>query len=369
MHPSLFDYQGRCQRVQSSLAKAGLDYLIVGPSSDLLYLIGLNRPQSERLTLLLIPAEGTIHLILPHFELALAQPLATFFELNTWKETEDPTRVVAGLVGNRPGVRIGVAGKLFAAFLFRLQAAVPHATFVSGTAVIDPVRMKKEPAEIELLTRAGAAADRVYEALLEQPLIGLTEVQVKARLVELMTAYGHDVAGGAIVGVGENGASPHHHVGARQVTVGDAVVVDFGGQVGGYWSDMTRTFHVGEPPEAFVRVYNTVNEANQRAFEAVRPGVTAESIDQAAREHITRAGYGDYFLHRTGHGLGLDIHESPYIVGGDQTVLEEGMVFSIEPGIYIAGAFGVRIEDIVVVTASGARRFNESSHKLCVIGR
>jgi D-alanyl-D-alanine dipeptidase len=198
-------------------------------------------------------------------------------------------------------------------------------------------------------------------------LVGRDEIQIKAQLMGMMTEHGHEMAGGAIVAAGPNGASPHHHVSKRKISAGDALVVDFGGMVGGYWSDMTRTIHIGEPSKEFTRVYNIVNEANQKAFEAVKPGVTAESIDQAARDHITAAGYGEYFLHRTGHGLGLEIHEPPYLVGGDQTILAEGIVFSIEPGIYIAGKFGVRIEDIVVVTSEGARRFNLSTHDLQVI--
>ncbi len=262
---------------------------------------------------------------------------------------------------------MAVAGKMFTHFLFRLQAAAPEAVFVSGAHEIEALRMHKEPLEIEQLEAAGAAADRVFHALLTEPLLGVTEREAKARIMSLLTEHGHDMAGGAIVGVGENGASPHHHVSDRAISHGDAVIVDFGGSVKGYWSDITRTFHVGNPSPEFMRAYATVNEANQKAFEAVRPGVTAESIDRVARDYIESAGFAGTFLHRTGHGLGLDIHEPPYLVGGDATVLEEGMVFSIEPGIYLRGEFGVRIEDIVLVTAAGAHRFNRSTHELQVL--
>lgn len=368
MHTSNVDYEARCSRVQRHLAETSLDMLLVVPSSDLLYLIGLNRPQSERLTLLMLPAEGPIRLLLPSFELALAQPLATFFELVPWEETENPLALFASLLpAGGQGMRLGVAGKVFAHFLFRMQAAAPQAEFVPGYPILEDVRMQKSEQEIAHLAAAGAAADRVFGALLERPLIGQSEIAIKAQIMELLTAQGHDAAGGAIVGVGENGASPHHHVSSRSVQSGDAVVVDFGGTVQGYWSDMTRTFFVGSPTDEFRRAYETVNEANQLAFEAVRPGVTAESIDQIARNHISQAGYGEYFLHRTGHGLGLDIHEAPYIVRGDTTLLKIGTVFSIEPGIYIAGSFGIRIEDIVVVTPDGARRFNQSTHALQII--
>jgi Xaa-Pro aminopeptidase len=368
MEKPTFDYQGRCQRVQSKLDAAGIDALLVGASSDLLYLIGLNRPATERLTLLMIPRQGRIRLILPGFERELAEPLASFFDLATWEETEDPAALFASLLpeGGR-GLKLAVAGKLLAHFLFRLQEAAPQADFVPASTVIDALRLRKEPQELEYLTAAGAAADRTFEALMQTPLIGASEIELKARLMEMMTAHGHHVAGGGIVGVGSHSASPHHHVSSRQIAPGDAVVIDFGGMVHGYWSDMTRSFHAGPPSDEYIRAYNTVNEANQKAFEAIRPGMTAESIDRVAREHITQAGYGEYFLHRTGHGLGLDVHEAPYIIGGDQTVLEEGMVFSVEPGIYIRGRFGIRIEDIVTVTADGARRFNLSSHELRII--
>lgn len=362
------DYAARCQRVQRSMEDEGIDILLIGPSADLLYLIGLNRPQSERLTLLIIPRDGPIRLVLPSFERALAEPLAAFFELATWEETEDPAKLFATLLPNRgEGLKLGVANKLFVHFLFGLQREVPGASFVPAGPLLDQMRMKKEDFEIEQLAAAGAAADRVFSALLQEELVGMSEASLKSRIISLLTDYGHDVAGGAIVGAGSNGASPHHHIGLRQLKKGDAVVIDFGGTVGGYWSDMTRTIHIDTPSSEFQEVYDIVRQANQKAFEAVRPGVTAETIDKTARSVIAAGGYGEYFLHRTGHGIGLEIHEPPYIVGGSDQVLEAGMTFSIEPGIYLAGKFGVRIEDIVVVTEHGGRRLNQSSHDLLAI--
>ena len=369
-----FDYAARCQRVREGLRAAGTDALLVGPSSDLFYLIGLNRPQSERLTLFILPAseDEAPRLLLPGFETALAEPLAHFFDLIPWEETESPfERFAASLPPSGTGqpLRLGVADKIFSHFLYRLQAAAPEAEFVPGGALLNPIRMVKEARELEYLTQAGAAADRSYLALLELALIGMSEAEVKRQLMTLLPEHGHDpgAPSGAIVGVGENGASPHHHVGPRRIGPGDAIVVDFGSTVNGYWSDMTRSFHVGPPSDEYRRVYDVVNETNQLAFEAVRPGVSAESIDAVARRQIIAAGYGDGILHRTGHGLGFDLHEAPYIVSGDTTILREGMVFSIEPGIYLKGRFGVRIEDIVTVTADGARRFNLSTHELQVL--
>ena len=359
------NYEARCRRLQQVLQTGSADYFIATPSADLFYLTGLARPQSERLTLLVLPREGPIRLILPRFERILAEHLATFFELATWEETESPAELFVSLLPDHGrGKQIAVANKMFSNFLYALQAAAPEATFVPGGPLLDPLRMNKDKKEIERLAAAGASGDHVFRGLLNEKLVGMSEIEVKARILTLLKEFGPDAAGGAIVGAGANGASPHHHVGPRKLASGDAVVIDFGGAFEGYWLDMTRTFHIGTPSAEFVRVYETVRQANQKAFETVRPGVSAESVDQAARTHIADAGYGEHFLHRTGHGIGLEIHEPPYIVHGNHQVLEEGMTFSIEPGIYLSGKFGVRIEDIVAVTKDGARRFNLFTHEL-----
>jgi D-alanyl-D-alanine dipeptidase len=285
-----------------------------------------------------------------------------------WTEVENPAHLVASLVPDRtPTTTIAVGGQLYTYFLLRLQAAMPEGRFVVGDLVMEPVRMRKSSQEVELLRAASHCADAVWEALIELPLLGMTEKEILAHVHRLLLEKGHEAVGGGIVGIGANGASPHHHVSDRRVAKGDAVVADFGGTRKDYRSDLTRNFHVGPPDDEFLRVYEIVNEANQKAFEAVRPGVTAETLDRIARDHITQAGYGEAFLHRLGHGIGLDGHEAPYLVSGDRTVLDEGMTFSIEPGIYLEGRFGVRIEDIVVVTSGGAERLNESSHTLTVL--
>ena len=312
-------------------------------------------------------------LLLPSFETALAEPLAHFFDLIPWEETESPFERFAASLPDAPNgraLRLGVADQIFSHFLYRLRAAAPEAEFVPGGALLNPIRMVKEARRAGIPDPGGRCRrphlPRLAGAAAHRHERGGSQT---ATCWRYLPEHGHDRGAptGAIVGVGENGASPHHHVGPRRIAPGDAVVVDFGSSVNGYWSDMTRSFHIGPPSEEYRRVYDTVNEANQLAFEAVRPGVTAESIDAVARGHISAAGYGAAFLHRTGHGLGFDIHEAPYIVQGDTTILREGMVFSIEPGIYLKGRFGVRIEDIVTVTADGARRFNHSTHELQVL--
>lgn len=362
------EFQDRCKRVQGEMNRQGIDYLFVGPSTDLVYLLGYVARQSERLTLFVLPREGKPRLVMPSFELPRVEKIATFFEPVSWTEIQNPVELLTSLLPHRGrGAHIAVGGQLYTYFLLRIQQAMPDATYLPGALVIDPVRMRKTPGEIEILRAAGAAADRVFLSLMEMPLLGLTEKEVLALIHRLLVEKGHDSVGGGIAASGPNGASPHHHSTDRKLAIGDAVVIDYGGNLKEYKSDMTRTFHLGAPTEEFRRVYDIVNEANQKTFEAVRPGVLCEEIDAVARNYITAAGYGPQFLHRLGHGIGLDGHEPPYMVAGDKTALDVGMTFSIEPGIYLAGKFGVRIEDIAVVTENGAERLNTSTHELKIL--
>jgi Xaa-Pro aminopeptidase len=229
------------------------------------------------------------------------------------------------------------------------------------------LRMQKEHSELDALQTAARYTDQALEALLSEPVAGWTELKIRGFLHNELLRRGCESVGTGIVGGGPNSASPHHRTGEQKVQAGDALVVDFGGSFRGYRSDMTRTFHVGKPDGEFVEVYEVVREAQARAIAAIYPGVTAETIDQAARKFIRERGYGPQFLHRTGHGIGLDGHEHPYLVEGNKTVLKPGMTFSVEPGIYLAGRFGVRIEDVVRVTENGAERLNRFSHDLIVI--
>lgn len=362
------EFAARLVKLQGELASHDLDYLLIGPSTDMVYLIDFPVRQSERMTILVIPREGTPRLVMPGFELPRVQSLPALFEPDPWEDGDDPSLLLASLLRANGAVpTVGVGGQLFSHFLFRLQAAAAGARWVSGDAVMETVRMRKSPFEVEALREASRAADAVFEELITLPVAGMSEREALAEIHRLLLEKGHDTVGGGIVGYGPNGASPHHQVTDRRASAGDAVVVDFGGVRRSYRSDMTRTFHVGEPPEEFRRVYEIVDEANEVAFQLVKPGVTAEELDAVARAHIAAAGYADAFLHRLGHGIGLDGHEGPYLVRGDTTVLEEGMAFSIEPGIYLGGRFGVRIEDIVVVTADGAERLNQSTHELQVL--
>jgi Xaa-Pro aminopeptidase len=363
------EYHDRCNRVRAEMDRQGIDYLFVGPSTDLVYLLGYVARQSERLTLFILPRDGTPRMVMPSFELSRVAKLASLLEPASWTETEDPVELLASLLPDRGrGKKIAIGGQLYAYFLLRVQQAMPDAVYLSGELLMDQARMRKSAFEIEQMRAAGAAADRTFLSLLEMPLLGHSEKEVLAYVQRLLVDKGHDSVAGGIIAFGPNGASPHYNAGHRVLTMGDSVVMDYGGSLNEYKSDCTRTFHLGTPTDEFRRVYDIVNEANQKAFEAVRPGVPTKLIDAAARGHIAAAGYGPNFLHRTGHGIGLDIHEPPYIVSSDETILDVGMTFSIEPGIYLPGKFGVRIEDIVVVTPGGAERFNLSTHDLQVLG-
>lgn len=361
-------YEERAQRAQQAMAQRGIDWLFVSHSTDLLYLIGFTKQQSERLALFMLPRTGRPTMIVPGFETAVFRKYATFFDLVGWQETENPVDKVADLVGgDGSGKTIAIGDQLHAIFLLRIQRALAGAKYVPGLDILARLRMMKTPDEIANLRAAAHGADRSYEALFSQSLLKMTELDVIRFLHARLLENGHQTVGNGIVGTGANGASPHHKTSDRRLQAGDAVVVDFGGGLNGYRSDMTRTFQLGEAPREFKMIYELTREAQQLAFEAVKPGVTAESIDQVARDHITKGGYGDYFLHRTGHGIGLDGHESPYIVKNDRTILQEGMTFSIEPGIYLEGKYGVRIEDIVVVTSNGAERLNQSPRELRIV--
>ncbi len=226
------------------------------------------------------------------------------------------------------------------------------------------LRAIKDSRELELLAAAASAVDACAEEIYSARFAGRSEREVGAVLASLLREHGHSRVDFTVVGSGPNGANPHHELSERMIEVGDMVVLDFGGVRDGYGSDITRTVHVGEPTADEREVYEVVRLAQQAGFDAVRPGAACEDVDRAARRVITDAGYGERFIHRTGHGIGLTVHEPPYMIEGETRPLAPGMCFSVEPGIYLAGRFGVRIEDIVTVTEAGGRRLNNASREL-----
>ncbi len=360
-----FDYAARLDRARTEMAARGVDVLLASVGSELPYLTGYTAMPLERLTMAVIPREGEAVLVVPELEAPRVEPVPGVFSIEPWGETDDVIGRVAAHVGGAATAMIG--DHTWSVFLLELQRALPATKFVSARELTEALRVIKEPAEIELLRRAGASADVVAGLLAEHRFAGKTEADMSREVAAMLEANGTDVANFAIVAAGPNGASPHHESGDRVIAEGDAIVLDFGGTVGGYGSDTTRMFHVGEPSARYLEVHDVVLEAQKAGVAAVTPGVAAEDVDAAARGVISAAGYGEYFIHRTGHGIGLDGHEDPYIVAGNARQLEPGMAFSIEPGIYLSGEFGVRIEDIVVCTADGAERLNRSPRTVAIV--
>ncbi len=361
------DYQDRLARAAKEAAAANLDALVITPSPDLLYLVGYDAPLLERLTALIVGSNDSPLMIVPELERprAAASPACKLLDIEIWRDGEDPFEAVAGLLPD--GQRFGATDRMWAMHLLALQRALPDSTFVLASRVMTRLRVRKDEREIELLGRAGRSADGTFDRIIREGLEGRPEKEVSRRLSELLVETGCESAAFAIVGSGPNGASPHHEAQDRTIETGDAVVLDFGGRVGGYCSDMTRTVSVGEPSGETTEIHEVVRQAQEAAFQTAKPGVPAQEIDRAARRVISDAGYADRFIHRTGHGIGLEEHEHPYIVEGNSEPLEPGMCFSIEPGIYLEGRFGVRIEDIVAVTEGGAMRLNHAPRELTVV--
>jgi Xaa-Pro aminopeptidase len=358
----------RFRRAREAMAENGIDMLLVTPSADLQYLASLGTHASERPTILAISATGESALIAPQFEVPLARHL-TEAPILPYTETQDPYALLAESMppGGSESV-IAVSDRTWSSFLLRLQTTYPGAKFQSASSLLSPLRMIKSQAESQLLAQAGSMADAAFTRIVNTPFAGQTELQVAARLIGFLNESGLDTSGwDPIIASGPNSASPHNLTGDREIREGDAVVLDFGGSVQGYKADMTRTVHVGTPGDEFRRVYDVVRRAQETGVNACRAGATAEGVDAATREVIAAAGYGAFFLHRTGHGIGLDVHEAPYIVSGNTEPIQPGMAFSIEPGIYLEGRFGVRIEDIVLVTEQGAQRLNTATHDLVTV--
>jgi Xaa-Pro aminopeptidase len=368
--PAADALRARLDRARAATAAADTDALLVAPGSDLRYLLGQAGGSFERLTTLVVPADGTPALVVPKLEapgFADVPADELGIELLTWVDGDDPYKLVADRLG-KPG-RVAVSDFTPALHVLALRAALGEAEQTLAGPIVRELRMRKDAAEIDALRRAGAAIDRVHARVHEWLRPGRTEAEVGADITAAIVEEGHTQADFVIVGSGPNGASPHHDVSDRVIGRGDVVVVDIGGPLPeGYNSDSTRTYAVGEPRDADVlETYAVLQSAQQAAVEAVRPGVTAEQVDAAAREVIAAAGFGEFFIHRTGHGIGLDVHEEPYIVAGNALVLEPGMAFSVEPGIYQPGRWGARIEDIVVVTENGVEAFNTRPHELAIV--
>jgi Xaa-Pro aminopeptidase len=362
------DYRHRMERAAAQAAEAGLTGALVTPGPDLVYFTGYHPIAiTERITMLALHSSRDPAMIVPVLERPDAQTAtgASALSLTDWADGSDPYTATAKLLD--PNGSYAISDSAWAMHLLALQHALPDTTYVSMTSALPMLRAVKDTDELERLASAGAAADASYEQILGVRFAGRRESEIAADLAGFLRENGHSQVDFTVIGSGPNGANPHHEMSERTIDEGDMIVLDFGGLKDGYGSDTTRTVHVGEPSNQEREVFEIVRRAQQQAFEAVRPGIACQEIDRVARKVIADAGYGDYFIHRTGHGIGLTTHEPPYMVEGETRLLEPGMCFSIEPGIYLPGRFGVRIADIVAVTEDGGRRLNNTSHGMRIV--
>ena len=361
----------RLERARQAMRAQGVDVALLSLGLDMPYLTGYNAMPLERLTMLVLPANGDAVMVIPRLEAPRVKPMPNVFSLHPWNETDDPVAITAELVRSAaPSSRvIAVGDQMWARFLVDLMPLLPGTQYRRSVDVIGSLRMRKDSAEIEALRAAGSAVDIIAGDLQAGriALVGRTEAQVSADLSARIIAQGHDVVNFAIVAAGENAASPHHHPGSRVIQPNEIVLCDFGGTMNGYCSDITRCVYTGEPSSEVAEAYAVLFEAEAAAVRAATVGTPCEEVDAVARRVITAAGFGEYFIHRTGHGIGLDAHEDPYIVSGNSLALEAGHAFSIEPGIYMPGKWGMRLEDIVVATNSGPVSMNTVNHSLVTV--
>jgi Xaa-Pro aminopeptidase len=363
----------RMDRVRSAMESAGLEALLLSLGADLPWLTGYGAMPLERLTLLVLPSDAEATLVVPELEAPRVREVPALYRLRPWSEHEDAFALGARLVGRRRS--LAVSDRMWAGALLALQDRLPDASWRAASSVTGPLRAVKDAAEKASLRAASAAADRVARDLQEGriPLVGRTEAEVSAELSRRLVEEGHDRVNFAIVASGPNSASPHHEPGDRVIGSKEMVVCDFGGSLSlgggpGYCSDITRTVVTGEPSAEMAELYAVLVDAQARAVAAARSGVACQEVDHAAREPIAAAGYGPYFIHRTGHGIGLEEHEDPYLVAGNAAPLAPGHAFSVEPGIYLPGRFGARLEDIVLATADEPESLNHADHGLAVVG-
>ncbi|MDO8309136.1 MAG: Xaa-Pro peptidase family protein [Actinomycetota bacterium] len=361
-------FAARLAAVGQHASDVGVDAVLVTPGPDLRYLVGYDAVPLERLTCLVVPVRGPASMVVPGLErlAALASPVGRLgLTLHAWGETDNPYALVASLL---PDARtVAVDDHMWAQKVLALRTAMPGAEQVLGGPILAARRMRKDPDEVAALMAAGAAIDRVHERVSTWLRAGRTEREVAGDIAEAIIDEGHVRVDFIIVGSGPNGASPHHEVSDRVIEPGDIVVVDIGGTMpDGYRSDCTRTYAIGRPSSDFADSYAVLKQAQAAAVAHARAGVTCESVDDAARSVLSDAGLGEQFIHRTGHGIGLETHEEPYIVTGNRLMLEAGMAFSIEPGFYSEGRFGARIEDIVIATEDGVVIANNTTRDLVI---
>jgi Xaa-Pro aminopeptidase len=355
----------RMNRVRSRLDELDVDVLLLSTGADLPWLTGYAALETERLTMLVVPRERDATLVVPRLEAARVREQPEAFSIAPWDEIDDPIAIVAERAGAAATAAIG--DHTWSRFLLDLQRALPSTSFRKASEVTAPLRMVKDATEVDALRAAAHAVDSIVAVMRGRPFGGRTEADVHRELVQRMLDAGHEHANFAIVGSGPNGASPHHEAGSRVIETGDVVVCDFGGSMHNYCSDITRLFVVGDPSREVGETYELLVGAQEQAVRSATVGTPCEEVDATARRIIADAGFGDRFIHRTGHGIGVETHEDPYIVRGNTAPLVPGNAFSVEPGIYLPGRFGLRLEDIVVATDDGPHRLNEAPRDIAVV--
>jgi len=355
----------RLVKVQAIMEESGIDLAAIGPTANMRYLLGFTPHADERLCLLLVDRQS-VRMVVPSLN---REEIAahTRIDLIAWADADGPEKAMRqALAGLHEPRTLAVDGAMRADQLLQLQSVITFEQSTSVDQLLAPLRTCKSAEEIEALARAAAQADRAMQVAMDACIPGATEAEVAWATEAAFRQDGAEGVSFTLIASGPNGAYPHHHSGERKLQKGDAIIIDIGASLNGYKSDITRMVSLGEPSPEFSRAYAAVAEANQRAVAAVRPGLMTGEVDFIARNTLDEAGYGPFFIHRTGHGIGLEVHEPPWIMVGETTVLREGMAFSIEPGVYLVGQFGVRVEDIVVVTQSGVRNLTGFDHSLVI---
>lgn len=361
-------YKARLEKIRAEMERQNVGALVLSLGADMPWLIGYQAMPLERLTALVVPSDGLPTLVIPALEAPRVSRIDECFKVRAWKEFEDPHDIVAGLISGID--KIGISDRTWAVSLLKLQTR-SSATFIASSKVTSVLRSVKDEVELMLLREAAKRTDVVANDLIkgEIEILGRTEREISNELSERLIAEGLSKVNFAIVGSGTNSASPHHEPGGRIVGPNEAVVCDFGGEfrvdgAAGYCSDITRTVCTGVMPERFLELYQILKVAQQKQLTMARAGLSCQGLDEIGRSHIEECGYGEYFIHRTGHGIGIEEHEDPYIVSGNTENIVTGNVFSIEPGIYIPSLYGARIEDIVAATDSGCETLNNVEREL-----
>lgn len=361
----MFDFSSRVRRLQDLMGERGVDAVLLTAGADMPYFSGYNAMPLERITAFVVGSDGEPTLFVPALEAPRVKP--GDFEVVAWGETDEPMALVAKRLGSASAIAVGET--MWSSFLLEFQGLLDGVDWSVASELTRELRMRKEPDEIDRLRRAAEATDRVLARIPDEvDFAGRTEADVASDFARMVVEEGHDRPWFTIIASGPDSASPHHETASRMIEVGDMVVCDFGGTIDGYCSDVTRTFVVGEPSEKQLEVHALVMAANQAGRAAIVPGVPCQEVDRAARQVIEDGGYGRFFIHRTGHGIGLEGHEHPYIVEGNSLPLEPGMTFSVEPGIYIPDEFGVRIEDIVACGEEVVDDLNRANRELVRVG-